>query len=268
MVDPTTARGALARRAPSASDRSRDPDFEEREEHDGTKVLWPTPRRAAADLLAILKDLPPWERFPEDWSTWTASQAHQRARPAPGFVVVADREAHASDLTRVLKEWETSTGRKVVPGREPRVHRSPIDERRQLVQGLRTGFDVFVPQAITAVLAAGGNAAPLRELERDEELHADTVAAAVRELRATTEEPVESFEPIKKISAAHLLGLKHAASLSNLIDDVRRGRFPAWARDHKDEVMSGLRENSAGLLDRRRIEKLAKLKASLLAAKR
>jgi hypothetical protein len=153
------------------------------------EVTQPTPVDAVAQLMRVLASIPPWERFPSDLTKWTTTQIAARAKPMQGNLLIADRangsfeiEKPARHRERMVAEWEQRTGRK--PTRDlPRIRRSPIDERRDLVAAMRTGFEVFLPPAIVAVLAAGGRAEPLRELERDDELHADTVSAAVTELR-------------------------------------------------------------------------------------
>lgn len=144
----------------------------------------PTPQRAARDLLRVLESLQPWERFPEDLADWTPGQRSERGAPMPGnYLIEWDGgfiEGH--DREHLVAEWESRTGQKRGRG-QPVVRRSPVDLRREWVLALHTGLEVFLGPAIAAVLAAGGSAEPLRELERDPLLHVDTVAAAVAELR-------------------------------------------------------------------------------------
>ncbi|MCA3009530.1 MAG: hypothetical protein INH34_14240 [Phycisphaerales bacterium] len=141
----------------------------------------------------MLQAIAPWERFPADPGEWTASQVQARARPWPGFLRVAGRdqagrafELELEDERELRKEWARRTGRRAT-ATAPRIQRSPTDERRAFVRSLQPGLSVLVASAVAAVLAAGGSAAPLRALELDAELHADTVEAAVAEVRALTE---------------------------------------------------------------------------------
>ena len=202
---------------------------------DGEELVQPTPARAVADLFEILNGIPTWERFPDDPGDWAPSQVRERGRPMPGYVLVtgvdergercrvelgddspvvrvwvrleaARRSRWHRDQTRAIErewestvsEWEGLSGRRF-PRTAPKFRRSPIEGRRQMVRGLRTGLDLFVPQAIVAVVAAGGNAAPLRQLERDEELCADTVAAAMVELRRLTAPEAKVDKPEAKL---------------------------------------------------------------------
>lgn len=194
--------------APAATARPSLPEgFERITDDDGDELVQPTPKQAVADLLDVLLSVPPWERFPADPDEWTSSQIRERGRPRQGHVMVAgvtkDGEAFEVELRddrrqndRLVRVWEQRTGRRRT-AKVPKILRSAIDERRQL----HAGFDVFVPQAIKAVVAAGGNAAPLRELERDEELHADTVAAAVAELRRMIAPAAEVDAPAQNAKA-------------------------------------------------------------------
>jgi hypothetical protein len=164
---------------------------------------------AAGTLLLILESLPPWERFPDDVSQWTPSQFRERCTPMPGHIRVEseyaggwfEHECPAQDLEYLVAEWERVTGRKRSPGQiriaeqngrrviedvqrvEPFIERNRCDERRELVQGVIESISLLLPDACGAVLAAGGRPEPLRELERDGELHSDTLAAALVELR-------------------------------------------------------------------------------------
>ncbi|HZN37550.1 MAG TPA: hypothetical protein VFD82_02035 [Planctomycetota bacterium] len=211
--------------------------FEVFVDNDGSELVRPTPARAVADLLCMLESLAPWERYPDDENQWTGSQISARAAPWPGYIRTTGRDQHErvdaedpgdDDRTddsarspfryrlrhpaevareRLTAEWERRTGRKrarrevhgVTVQSEPVIRRSPIDERLELVWGLRTGFRVFVPQAIAAVFAVGGNAAPLRELERDPELCSDTVTKAVLELQRVIPKPADPGPPEEPI---------------------------------------------------------------------
>lgn len=178
-----------------------------------------TARRAARDLLRALQSLQPLERFPDSWREWTELQLARRSLPAGKIAVsgagvsvagaVAGREqlvarwrqlalwdrAHGwktagvgfppsdEELQRCeadLPEAERSRILRGLP--EPSIERSWADVRAEIVAPVRESLPTLLEPAIAAVLAAGGSAEPLRALERDPLMHADTVAAAVAEL--------------------------------------------------------------------------------------
>lgn len=155
--------------------------------HDGEAEMQPTPTKAATILLQALEALEPWERYPENLAEWTPSQIRARGAPMPGYVLVTGRDANGSVFEheapvrhgeRLMVEWRRRAGH---ANQGVVLRRSAIDERLERVRDLN--LEILLPQAIRAVIEAGGRPEPLHELERDPELCIDTVGTAVVELR-------------------------------------------------------------------------------------
>lgn len=173
----------------------------------GTRKPATSEQEAARLLLAVLESVTPWERYPADVAQWTASQRRERMAPMPGYVMVTGRRRDGSRFRHELPEGDLEQHLEELRSKcdeEPQVRRNAIDARRGGVRmtyacadngalsvvergnGVREhhrAIGHYVALAADAVLRAGGRPEALRELERDDQLHTDTVQAAIAELR-------------------------------------------------------------------------------------
>ncbi len=183
-------------------------------------------QEAAQELLRRLRELPPFERFPERRQDWDVSMMEERPLPAGIIMLSADGVSVCgrADLHSLTRSWEDlwssqfgSTKRRPrMP--KPVVERSVYDLRAELVAPLVADLPRMVPLAIARVLAAGGRGEPIRGLYRDPWLHHDTLQAAVAELAKVDVPPEVANVALSEIDPCRMKSGRLKPAVRKMLD--------------------------------------------------